>query len=51
MVDPVAAELTAQAMEQAVDMTLADPAARTRDLGGKLGTEAFAAAVAKAVAV
>ena len=36
----------AQAIEAAVDATLKDPATRTRDLGGTLGTAAFAAAVA-----
>ena len=34
-----------QLEEQAVDATLADPARRTPDLGGKLGTRAFAAEV------
>jgi 3-isopropylmalate dehydrogenase len=37
------------AIERAVDATLADPGTRTRDLGGMLGTSAFAAAVASAV--
>jgi len=36
----------ARALEQAVDSTLADPARRTRDLGGPLGTAAFGEAVA-----
>ncbi len=31
----------ARAINEAVDETLADPAARTRDLGGPLGTKAF----------
>lgn len=35
----------AQAIDQAIDQTLADPATRTADLGGLLGTQAFAAAV------
>jgi 3-isopropylmalate dehydrogenase len=34
------------AIEAAVDATLMEPAARTRDLGGALGTQQFAAAVA-----
>jgi 3-isopropylmalate dehydrogenase len=33
------------AIEQAVDLLVGDPARRTRDLGGPLGTRAFAAAV------
>ena len=36
----------AQSIEAAIDSALADPATRTRDLGGKLGTQAFAQAVA-----
>jgi len=36
----------AEAITAAVDATLADPATRTADLGGKLGTKAFAQAVA-----
>jgi 3-isopropylmalate dehydrogenase len=35
------------AMTAAVDKTLADPATRTRDLGGTLGCKAFGAAVAR----
>ena len=35
-----------RAIEQAVDAVLADPASRTADLGGPLGTRAFAARVA-----
>jgi isocitrate/isopropylmalate dehydrogenase len=35
------------AIEKAVDVTLEDPRTRTADLGGPLGTKAFAAAVAK----
>ena len=35
----------ADAMENAVEAALATPAERTRDLGGTLGTQAFAAAV------
>jgi isocitrate/isopropylmalate dehydrogenase len=37
----------AVSMNAAVDATLADPTTHTPDLGGKLGTQAFAAAVAK----
>ncbi|MBI3937847.1 MAG: isocitrate/isopropylmalate dehydrogenase family protein [Betaproteobacteria bacterium] len=36
----------AQSITQAVDETLAGPATRTRDIGGTLGTQAFAAAIA-----
>ena len=36
----------AQAIEAAIDAVLNDPATRTPDLGGKLGTRAFAAEVA-----
>jgi 3-isopropylmalate dehydrogenase len=36
----------AKAIEAAVDAVLKDPATRTRDLGGTLGTQEFAAAVA-----
>ncbi len=36
----------AQAIEAAIDRTLQDPATRTRDLGGQLGTRAFAERVA-----
>ncbi|WP_366657677.1 isocitrate/isopropylmalate dehydrogenase family protein [Fodinicurvata sp. EGI_FJ10296] len=39
----------AQALDQAVDMALANPATRTRDLGGSAGTMAFAETVATAV--
>ncbi|MGE5465751.1 MAG: isocitrate/isopropylmalate dehydrogenase family protein [Methanocella sp.] len=39
-------ERAAQAIEAAVDACLQDKATRTRDLGGTLGTKAFAAAVA-----
>lgn len=35
----------AGAIERAVDAVLDDPATRTRDIGGQLGTDAFAAAV------
>ncbi|HTH98396.1 MAG TPA: isocitrate/isopropylmalate dehydrogenase family protein [Stellaceae bacterium] len=35
----------AKAIQNAVDATLADPATRTADLGGSLGTRAFTAAV------
>jgi 3-isopropylmalate dehydrogenase len=34
---------------QAIDLALADPAKRTRDLGGSLGTQAFAEVVADAI--
>ncbi len=37
------------AVEAAIESTLADPALRTRDLGGSLGTRAFGAAVADAL--
>ena len=37
----------AKAIETAVDDTLKNPATRTADLGGKLGTQAFAATVAQ----
>lgn len=37
------------AIEAALDHVLADPASRTKDLGGASGTRAFAAAVAEAV--
>jgi len=40
----------AAAIEAAVDRTLADPATRTADLGGPLGTRAFAAAVIEKLA-
>jgi 3-isopropylmalate dehydrogenase len=40
----------ADAMEQAVEAALATPGERTADLGGPLGTQAFAAAVAARVA-
>ncbi|MBV7483878.1 isocitrate/isopropylmalate dehydrogenase family protein [Bordetella sp. BOR01] len=36
-----------RAMHAAVDRALADPATRTRDIGGTLGTRAFGAAVAR----
>jgi 3-isopropylmalate dehydrogenase len=39
-----------RAISDAVDAALADPATRTADLGGKLGTRAFGEAVARAVA-
>jgi 3-isopropylmalate dehydrogenase len=39
----------AAAIDAAVDKALAEPSTRTRDLGGTLSTEAFGAAVAKAV--
>lgn len=38
------------AIERAIDTVLADPSTRTRDLGGALGTDAFGARVAAAVA-
>ncbi len=37
----------AQFIEAAVDKVLRDPATRTADLGGTLGTQAFAKAVAE----
>jgi len=37
-------------IEAAVETVLADPARRTRDVGGPLGTDAFAAAVVEALA-
>jgi 3-isopropylmalate dehydrogenase len=40
----------AQAIEDALDRVIATPDGRTGDLGGKLGTDAFAARVANAVA-
>lgn len=39
----------AQAIETAIDAVLKDPATRTADLGGTLGTQAFAAEVASRV--
>ena len=38
-----------QAIVRAVDTTIAVPAQRTRDLGGPLGTKAFAARVVAAL--
>jgi len=38
-----------RAIDKAVDKVLADPKTRTADLGGKLGTGAFGAAVAGAL--
>ncbi len=40
----------ADAIERALDRTVEDPAGRTADLGGTLGTRAFAARVAAALA-
>ena len=40
----------AQAIESALDKVIAEPATRTPDMGGKLGTDAFAEKVAQAVA-
>jgi len=40
----------ATAIEKAIDASLQDAATRTPDLGGKLGTRAFAAHVAGLVA-
>jgi len=37
-------------MTRAVDAVLANPATRTRDIGGSIGCKAFAQAVAQAVA-
>ena len=39
-------DAAARAIDAAIDATLKDPATRTRDLGGALGTQEFAAAVA-----
>jgi isocitrate/isopropylmalate dehydrogenase len=39
----------AKAIHEAIDRVLADPAKRTADLGGKLGTRAFAEVVASAL--
>lgn len=39
-----------EAIEFALDRVIAEPSTRTADLGGTLGTRAFAAAVAGAVA-
>jgi 3-isopropylmalate dehydrogenase len=36
----------AQSIETAIDAALQNPATRTADLGGKLGTRAFAAEIA-----
>jgi 3-isopropylmalate dehydrogenase len=41
-----ALEAAGAAIEQAVDKVLADPASRTRDLGGSLGTDVFGQRVA-----
>ena len=40
-----------KAMDSAMEKTLADPQTRTRDLGGPLGTQAFAAAIATALPI
>jgi 3-isopropylmalate dehydrogenase len=40
----------AATISAAVDAVLADPSTRTRDVGGALGTAAFATAVADALA-
>jgi 3-isopropylmalate dehydrogenase len=40
----------AEAIESALDKVIVDPATRTPDMGGTLGTDAFAAKVANAVA-
>jgi len=39
----------ARLVERAVDDTLKQPACRTPDLGGELGTKAFAAAICKQI--
>jgi 3-isopropylmalate dehydrogenase len=39
----------AAAIETALDRAIADPASRTADLGGRLGTKAFGARVAELV--
>jgi 3-isopropylmalate dehydrogenase len=44
-----ALETAAQAIETALDRVIADPKTRTSDMGGTLGTDAFAAKVAKLV--
>jgi 3-isopropylmalate dehydrogenase len=44
-----ALEAAGAAIDKALDVALADPAARTRDLGGPANTDAFAARVAAAV--
>jgi 3-isopropylmalate dehydrogenase len=44
-------EAAGRAIEAAVDRVLADPACRTRDLGGSLGTRAFGERVAQALTV
>ncbi len=41
--------MAAGAIEDALDQVIADPATRTPDMGGKLGTDAFAEKVAQAV--
>ncbi|HLH98298.1 MAG TPA: isocitrate/isopropylmalate family dehydrogenase [Xanthobacteraceae bacterium] len=41
----------AAAIDAALDLAIADPATRTRDLGGRLGTKAFAECVASRIAV
>lgn len=43
-------EAAGQAIEVAVDRVRADPASRTRDLGGSLGTRAFGERVARTLA-
>jgi 3-isopropylmalate dehydrogenase len=45
-----ALQSAAQAIETALDRVIADPATRTPDMGGTLGTDVFAATVAKQVA-
>lgn len=45
-----ALEAAGQAIEAAIDRVLADPAGRTRDLGGSLGTREFGERVANALA-
>jgi 3-isopropylmalate dehydrogenase len=44
-----ALEAAGAEIDRAVDEVLADPASRTRDLGGSLGTDAFGQRVAKAI--
>jgi isocitrate/isopropylmalate dehydrogenase len=39
----------ATAIEDAIDQVLSDPATRTRDIGGELGTDQFSAAVCAAI--
>jgi len=49
LLDPLRKELRFQAIERALDATIADPASRTPDLDGSLGTDVFAQRVAQAM--